>query len=626
MSPTTGETVRELPLAATDPPPAPEESAETPRRRFNWRYRLRIAMQQPTGLIGILLVALFTYLIAVPILNLLNDAARVQYPDIARTGQNFGDLTAYYFQRVFLSPTSVDVFWYPLFNTIGIALGAMAVALVVGGTMAWLLSRTNMWGRRWFATALIVPYMLPSWTFALAWITLFKNRTGGGAQGWAEVLGFEPPNWLAYGQFPITVILALHYTPFVILLFGNALRRFDSQLEDSARMLGAGPSTVARRIILPMMRPSLLSALTLIFAKCLGDFGVAYVLGVPVNYDVLATSLFRSMTSRQTGVAAVLAGAIVLIGMISVLVDMRLVREARKFVTVGGKGSMDRRRELGRWRLPATALAAIVFAVSAAIPLLALFLTTIMRQPARFTAENFTLDYWIGSNLETTALRQGVLITPEFWSATWNTVYIVGTAAIAAGVLGLLVGYVVVRSPIRFVGGILRNLTFLPYLVPGIAFAVAYLSLFAVARGPIPALYGTGILLILALTADQMPFASRSGISSMMQLGKDPEEAAQVSGAGWWRRLFTIVIPIQRGSLTAGVLLPFISGIKGLSLVVVLAVPGTDLLTTYAIRLVDYGYEQAANIVVLMICAIAFFGTLLVQKIGKSSLADGLGN
>src|SRR5690606_12956600 len=125
-----------------------------------------------------------------------------------------------------------------------------------------------------------------------------------------ETLGFSPPDWLAYGQVPITIILALHYTPFVILLFGNALRRFDSQLEDSARVLGARPYTVAWKIMLPLMLPSVMSAVVLIFAKCLGEFGVPYVLGLPVKYDVLATSLYRSISSRQTGVAAVLAGAI----------------------------------------------------------------------------------------------------------------------------------------------------------------------------------------------------------------------------------------------------------------------------------------------------------------------------
>jgi iron(III) transport system permease protein len=182
-----------------------------------------------------------------------------------------------------------------------------------------------------------------------------------------------------------------------------------------------------------------------------------------------------------------------------------------------------------------------------------------------------------------------------------------------------------VRTPLKSIGAYLRYITFLPYLVPGIAFAAACLSIFAVPHGPIPALYGTAAILILALMADQMPFASRAGISAMMQLGKDPEEAAQVAGAGWWKRLVKVVIPIQKGPLAAGILLPFISGLKGLSLVIMLATPGTDLLTTYAIRLVDFGYSQAANAVVLMLSAIAFFGTLFLQKATKTSLASGLG-
>src|SRR5690606_18070113 len=113
---------------------------------------------------------------------------------------------------------------------------------------------------------------------------------------------------------------------------GNALRRFDSQLEDSARVLGAGPRQIAWQIIVPLMRPALLSAIILIFAKCLGEFGVAYVLGLPVKFDVLATSLYRNISSRQTGVAAVIAGSIMLIGIISLIIDVKLLKEARRFV------------------------------------------------------------------------------------------------------------------------------------------------------------------------------------------------------------------------------------------------------------------------------------------------------
>jgi iron(III) transport system permease protein len=247
-----------------------------------------------------------------------------------------------------------------------------------------------------------------------------------------------------------------------------------------------------------------------------------------------------------------------------------------------------------------------------------------MRVPGRFSPENFTFDYWIGANLDTVALRNGILMTPEFWSAGLNTLVIIGVASLASGVLGLLVGYVVIRSPFAALGNFLRQITFLPYLVPGIAFAAAILTVFAVPRGPLPALYGTSIILILALIADQMPFASRSGIAAMAQLGKEPEEAARIAGAGWWRRMLSIVMPIQKRALASAILLPFISGIKGVSLFIILAVPATDVLTTYSLRLVDYNYTQAANAVVLMIALLALFGTILINRLTGNGIAKGL--
>lgn len=610
--------------------PAKAAAAETrsaaPSAWQAWRYRLKVALREPTTLIGVLTALLFTYLIVVPIISIVHDAVRVQFGHERRLSKDVGDLTLYYLDRALFSPVSADLFWRPLFNTLSVAVGAISLSLLVGTVLAWLISRTDMFGRRWFANALIVPYMLPAWTFALAWTTLFKNRTVGGQPGWLEATGLTPPDWLAYGRFPITIILALHYTPFVILLFGSALRRFDSQLEDSARILGAKRHQVALQIILPLMRPALLSSMVLIFAKCLGEFGVPYVLGLPVKFEVLSTSLFRSIASRQTGVAGVIAGSIMLIGIITLWIDARLVREARRFVTIGSKGSMNRQSRLGRMRLPAAGFAATVFLLSVGLPLLTLLLSTVMKMPARFTLDNFTLDYWIGRDLDTIALKTGILLSPDLWDAARNTLTIVGIASVTSGILGLLVGYVVIRTPVRLLSVYLRQVTFLPYLVPGIAFAAAYLSLFAVPRGPLPALYGTVIILVLALIADQMPYASRAGISAMTQLGKDPEEAAQVAGAGWLRRMISIVIPIQKGSLVTGVLLPFISGIKGLSLFVILAVPSTDVLTTYSLRLVDYHYTQAANAVVLIIAAIAYCGTLIAQKLTRTNLAEGLGS
>jgi len=604
--------------------PKSPKQVSWPSLRVIW-YRSQNWARNPTVTIGIILSVFAAYLILAPVIMMLMDAFTVDFADQARASKLEGELTSYYLNRAMNSPIAKYIFWLPLMNTLFVSIVVIIATLLVGGLLGWLVSRTDLLGKRWFSTALIVPYMVPSWTFALAWMAIFKNRTMGGLSGWFESLGFTPPDWLSYGFFPIAVILSLHYVPFVVLLVGNALRQFDSQLEESARTLGASSFQVARRIVFPLLRPSIISAATLVFAKCLGDVGVTYIIGAPVKLDLLATSLLRTISTGQDGMSAVLAGTIVILGTVSVLIDMKLLKAAQRFVTIGSKGSLHRTTVLGKWKWPAFGFASSFVLIGAIIPFAALLLTTVMRMPGIFSWDNFTLEFWIGRDLITTALPQGILITKEFWVAAWNTVWMVGLASIGAGVLGLMVGYIVARSPFRLLGGFLKQVTFLPYLVPGVAFAAAYLSMFAKPHGFIPSLYGTSYILVIALLASQMPFASRAGIAAMMQMGKDPEEAAQIVGAGWWRRVISIVLPIHRGALVAGILLPFISGIKGLSLVILLAVPGTDLLTTYAVRLLDFGYSQAANVVAIMICLIAFGGTWIGQKIGKTNLANGIG-
>ncbi|WP_394183723.1 ABC transporter permease [Marinomonas posidonica] len=589
-----------------------------------WRHRLVIAKCDPTLLMGLGLLFIFAWLIAVPIINVLFEVFTVQTGDEMRTGGDAGQVTSYYLERVFASRMSSIIFWKPLWNTLLVSITSMLLSMVIGSILAWLLVRTNLMGRRWLSTALIVPFMLPAWTFALAWTTLFKNATIGGQPGWAEAMGYQLPDWVSYGAFPTIVIMTLNYIPFVILLVGNALRRLDSQLEEAGQMLGASRGRVALSIVFPLMRPALMSSALLIFADAIGEFSVPYVLGLPVQFETLATSLYRAIGTQQNGVAAVFAGVILVVGIATLALDTWMMREARRFAIIGSKGAMERRQSLGWLQWPASILALIMVFIGVIAPLGALALSTVMHLPGRFDLSNFTLDYWIGTNLDTVALRNGILLSSEFWNAAWSSISIVGSASICAGILGLLTGYIVLRSPLKFVSVSLRQITFFPYLVPGIAFAAAFLTLFAVPHGPIPALYGTPMILFLALIADQMPFASRAGISAMTQLGSDVEDSARVAGAGWLRRMFSIILPIQRNALVTAVLMPFISGIKGVSLFIILAVPATDVLTTFSIRLIDFNYTQAANAVVLMIALIALFGTILINRLTGTGLAQGL--
>jgi len=578
----------------------------------------------PSPIAAALLAAALVWLVLAPIGSMLIDTVRVQVRDSATTGLRTGEWTLSFLQRTFTSRVSGVLFWTPLANTIVVAALVSLIALPLGAGLAWLTVRSDLPGRRILSSVMVVPYMLPSWTFAVAWLTLLKNRRLGGLPSFAESFGFAPPDWLAYGALPIVICEALHLFPFAFLLFGNALRSVDTQLEESARVLGASGGVIARRIILPLLRPALLSAFLLIFSRVLGSFGTPYILGSGVKFMMLPTALYGSFKIGSPGVAAVIATVTIALGISLLALDVFFVREFQRFVTMGGKGSLRRAAPLGGLRAPAMLTAGAACLITTLLPLASLLASTLMHRPGVFRLDNFTLDYWIAAAIPAMPGQRGLFLNADIAASAWNSLRIACAAAVICGLVGLFVGYLVVRLPSTRLGVFLRQVSFLPYLVPSIGFAAACLSFFAVARGPVPSLYGTMTLLVLVMAVKYLPFASRSGISAMMQMGGEPEEAARVCGAGWLRRLARIVVPIQKHALVAGIVLPFISGMKEQSLVIMLATPGTEVLTTQVLRFVDYGYSQLANAVVLAIVGIVFAFTFLLEKLTGSNLASGV--
>jgi iron(III) transport system permease protein len=606
-----------LPLHLIDDP------SGSPGLRQRWRAVLQRVAHDPTLGISAALFITLTYLVVGPLLSIGLDMITVHLRDQMTIDGETGDLTTYYLHRALLSEDAARLVWNPLRRTAVVAFAIAVLSLSIGLLVAWLVVRTNMPGRRWLGNVMVLPYILPSWTLALAWLTVFKNRRLAGPSGFMESLGFTPPDWLAYGAIPIIVTMSLHYFPFAFLMFGNAMRSMDSQLEESGQMLGASRRTIFRRIVVPLLLPAVMSAVLLTISRVLGTFGTPYVLGRPVRYDVLSTSLYRNYLTGSPGTAAVIAAVIVLLGVAVVAIDLYVLREHRKFVTIGVKGGMKRLIDLKRWRWPAHGLVFGLLAISSIVPLIILLLSTIMISPGSFSLENFTLRFWTAESIPQNPGQSGLLVNPDILRVAWNSLRVVVVASTLCGLVGFIVGYVVVRTG-GVIGGAMRQLSFLPYLIPSIGFAAALLSLFAVRRGPMPALYGTISLLIIAMAVSYLPMASRVGISAMMQVGKEPEEAAMMVGARWRRRFRTIVLPIQKGALVTAVLLPFVSGMKELSLVIMLASPQTELLTTQALRYTDNNYTQLANGLMIIIVAIIAITTFVVQRATKTNLASGL--
>ncbi|TCM89123.1 iron(III) transport system permease protein [Paenibacillus sp. BK033] len=585
-------------------------------------------LTSPVHLIGLAALVFLAYTIAWPVLKILYTTFIWRQQDVRLTGEaSPGHFTLYHWTRVLASDMSMNLFYKPILNSLGVGFAVSALSMLIGCGLAWLVVRTNVPWKKTIAFLAVIPYLLPSWIISQAWLTFFKNGKIGGTPGIMEALiHVSPPDWLSYGFVPIVVSLSIHDSVFFFLIVGAALSSMNSQLEEAASVTGAARWTILRRIVFPLVLPSILSGFILIFTKAISSYGVPALLGTPVNFYMISTMLYSSMRSRLTTEANVLSLTLMIISMLTIYLNQRVVGRRKSFVTVTGKDSARTLTSLGRWRYPAAGTAAFVMILISVVPLLVLLFQSFMLKEGVYSLSNFTTHYWWGgSDPDINTGEKGVLQNNIFMLALKNSLYIAGVASVIAAVVGLVLGYVVARGRQSWIGRMVDQVSFLPYLIPGISLAAIYISMFAKPTLIIPALYGTITLLILITVVKELPFTVKAGSASMLQIGKELEEAAQISGASWFTRFRRILLPLNQKSLMSAFLLVFIGAMKEMELIILLITPRTETLTTITFYYAEKGYEQLTNVILMIIIAIVITVYFLAVKFGKADLTQGIG-
>ena len=150
-------------------------------------------------------------------------------------GAKAGDFTLFHWYKVFFDgKNSKNLFYSPFWNTVKVSIGSCVIAIGLGGTVAWLVARSDIRFKSIISTIFVFPYIMPSWTLAMAWLNFFRNAYIGGKPGlFTALTGIETANWFAYGQFPIIVVTGLHYAPFAYILIGGILQNMDCLLYTS---------------------------------------------------------------------------------------------------------------------------------------------------------------------------------------------------------------------------------------------------------------------------------------------------------------------------------------------------------------------------------------------------------
>jgi iron(III) transport system permease protein len=591
------------------------------RRFIRW-------LTSPQVVLSLIMLFVMFYMVIIPLYRMVMTTVTYSEKDKRYAPDAVaGELTTFHWVRMLTGKIGKIMAYQPLTHSVTVSLGATLLAFTIGGGLAWMIIRTDMPARNVINLLATIPYIMPSWTIAMAWKVVFNNGTAGGIPGILMYLtGAPPPNWLAYGPIPIIVSSALHYYTFFFLFVSAALMSIDSSLEEAAELAGASRSRILRKITFPLVIPALLSGFIMTFSKTMGTFGGPNVLGVPVRYYTLSTMIRSNTTVSALGDAFVLAILLILFSMTTISINQKIVGTRKSYETIGGRGFMAQKTRLRNWKGILTAFVLIFQITVAILPLFVLLWSTFMLRSGDYSLSNFTLAHWIGeSNVKINSGEPGVMRNAAIYRGAWNSIKLSLYTAFFTAFLGIILGYAIVKGRGTRLAKWVEQLAFIPYVIPGIAFGAVYISMFTKSVGPIPPLYGTFALLVVVSVAKHIPYSSRSGVSAMLQVGRELEEAGAVAGANAWQRFTRIIFPLTSTGFVSGFLLTFITTMRELSLIILLVTPTTAVLASMTMRYSENGNEQQANAVILLLITLVLIGNFIISRVRGGSLKKGLG-
>lgn len=485
-----------------------------------------------------------------------------------------------------------------LYNSLKVSFFGTIGATTIGVSIAWLLARTDVPFKRFWQNMLIVPYLIPPFIGAIAWVYLL-GPVGFVNKAWMALTGSTQPLYVIYGQVGVILVLILYNFPIAYMVTLGPLRQMNPSLEEAARVSGANTLKTLRDIVIPLMLPSIGGSALLIFMSMMANFGIPAVIGFPGRFFVMTTQIYRTVLNydrpNNLALAAALSMFLVILAL-AVMQAQRWLQKGKNYAIISGKSNQPQLVMLGKWKIVAVIFLGAIVLGAVIGPLLAILLTALQKAiglpltPANITLDNFTL------------LLTGV---PKVRRAIVNSILLAGGSATVIVLVSLIISYLLVRIRVKF-GQVLEGLVLLPYAIPGTVVALAMILAFL---RPLPiinvSIYNTIWILLVAYIARFMTFGVRSINAAFEQVHVSLEEAARVSGAGFLSAFKDIVIPLIKTNVFAGWFLAFIPALTELTLSVLLNSVGNETL-----GVVVFGLHQEGK--VLLTAALAFIVTMIV--------------
>ena len=493
------------------------------------------------------------------------------------------------------------------FNSLKFATGVSAFSFVVGTALAWMNERTNTPFKTLFYGLSLIPLVIPGILFTVAWILLGSPKIGIVNLALMGAFGLQSAPFDIYSMWGMIWVDGLHYSPMAFLLMSAAFRAMDPSLEESATMSGANVFQVLWHVTLKLTWPAIFATFLILFVRAIESFEVPALLGLPVGIQVFTSSIYQAVHRypSQIGLASTYAITLLLITTVGIYFISRLSASGSKYSTMTGKGFRPRQIDLGRWRWVAAGVFFVYFALIVVLPFLVLLWSSFQKfyaVPSMAGLGRLTLDPY-----------RFVLSYPNLGRSVWNSLLLSFGSATLIMLITSVICWIVVKTklPGRW---LLDNLASLPMVFPGLVLGLALMIFYLnVDIG----VYGTMWILFIAYVTRFMPYGLRFNTTSMLQIHKELEESAAMSGASWGTTFYRIVLPLLKPGLVAGWIYIMIVSIRELSSSILLYSPGTEVVSIIIWELWENGQYVELSALGVLFILLLFVLVMIAQAVGK---------
>jgi len=431
------------------------------------------------------------------------------------------------------------------YNTIIFSLTATLVSMGIGLPIAWLTERTTMRAKSAVYAIMTLGLLIPGIYTAMGWTFLAHVRIGF-LNRWAT-------QFFSLSEAPIDIatpigmgfVQGLSLAALAFILTAQMFRAMNPSLEEAAKIHGLGFWGTIRKITLPLAVPAILAAVIYIIVIGIATFDVPAIIGLANRVYLISTYVFEKANPgdeefAQHGITAALGVLMIAIALLLTWWYSTVLRQGDKYQVVTGKGYRPALIDIGHWGKAAWIFIIVYIIAAKVIPLLLIAYAAFVPYMAPPSAKMFSL-------MSTTVLMED-LDWDLVYRGLKNTVILVITVPFAVLILAFSISWLIVRSRSK-ARYLLEFGAFLPHALPEVILAIGAILMALFVLKDILPLSGSVTLIAIVYVITRISFATRAINSALLQIHKELEEAAHVSGLSEIRTSWRILIPLLRPTL-----------------------------------------------------------------------------